>query len=293
MKYIKNLYLLLRVKHYIKNILIFVPLIFSGELFNEKYFYSAIWGFILFSLITSVVYIINDINDYEYDKINEAKKNRPIANGSISKTNALIIAMILLSLFFLFAYMLYTWGGVFLRAIFIPLLYLLLNIGYSFGLKNIPIIDVAIIAIGFILRALYGGIIINVEISNWVYLTVITGSLYLGLGKRKKELYNFKGITTRKVLSGYTVNFLDKNMYMCMSLCLMFYSLACIDLKTKAAQMGGRLIWTVPLVLLISLKYNLNLESKKEGDPTNIILDDKGLILLILLYGASIIYTIY
>ena len=111
MKYIKNLYLLLRVKHYIKNILIFVPLIFSGELFNEKYFYSAIWGFILFSLITSVVYIINDINDYEYDKINEAKKNRPIANGSISKTNALIIAMILLSLFFLFAYMLYTWGG--------------------------------------------------------------------------------------------------------------------------------------------------------------------------------------
>ncbi len=184
-------------------------------------------------------------------------------------------------------------GGVFLRAIFIPLLYLLLNIGYSFGLKNIPIIDVAIIAIGFILRALYGGIIINVEISNWVYLTVITGSLYLGLGKRKKELYNFKGITTRKVLSGYTVNFLDKNMYMCMSLCLMFYSLACIDLKTKAAQMGGRLIWTVPLVLLISLKYNLNLESKKEGDPTNIILDDKGLILLILLYGASIIYTIY
>ncbi len=113
MKYIKNLYLLLRVKHYIKNILIFVPLIFSGELFNEKYFYSAIWGFILFSLITSVVYIINDINDYEYDKINEAKKNRPIANGSISKTNALIIAMILLSLFFLFAYMLYTWGGYF------------------------------------------------------------------------------------------------------------------------------------------------------------------------------------
>lgn len=293
MKKFKDIIALLRIKHYIKNTLIFIPLIFSGELFNKNLVFLSFSSFLFFSAISSIVYIINDWKDCENDKKDEVKKRRPIASGAISKRCAgKLIA--------------FTWGGVFLIAYVqcrmgvelfkiagIPLIYLAINIGYSFGIKNIPIADVLIISLGFILRTLYGGIIINVGISSWVYLTVITGSLYLGLGKRKKEFQKADNASVRKVLAGYTNDFLNNNMYMCLSLCLMFYSLACIDLKTKPAQMGGNLLWTVPVVLLISLKYNLNLESKVEGDPTTVIWGDRWLMTMILLLIAGIIYTIY
>lgn len=292
-KKIETFCALLRIKHYIKNVLVFIPLVFSGELTDPRLIRKSVGGFIFFCLVSSIVYIINDIQDYEFDRNHQTKKERPIASGLISKKNAYITIGLLFILFCVLSISLNTSGGGIANLIGIPLLYLMLNVAYSLGMKNIAILDVVIIATGFIFRTVYGGVIINVEISNWVYLTVISGSLYLGLGKRKKELDRMSIHPTRKVLTDYSTNFLDKNMYMCLTLCLMFYSLACIDIKTKAAQMGGDLIWTVPLVLVISLRYNMDLEGKSEGDPTGIILGDKWLILLILGFILGIIFTIY
>lgn len=294
MKQIIVILKLLRIKHYIKNLLIFIPLIFSGELFIGTKSVLAFGGFLTFCLISSTVYIINDLKDYEYDRLHPAKRNRPIASNTISRRTAFILVGILLLLFMLVSLVIYRNGYYSLfKIITIPLIYLSINIAYSFGLKNVPIFDVAIIASGFALRVLYGGLIVNVAISSWVYLTIIAGSLYLGLGKRKNELH-YLGENARKVLSGYTAEFLDKNMYMCLGICLVFYSLACADLNTKVAQMNQEgLLWTVPLVLLIGLRYNLDIEGKEDGDPTSVILGDIILLGMLLVLIVGIIITIY
>ena len=108
----------------------------------------------------------------------------------------------------------------------------MLNLLYSFGLKNVPVADIAILVSGFLLRVLYGSSITGIEISKWLYLTVIAMSFYLGLGKRRNELEKHGGESTRKVLEAYNKNFLDKNMYMCLSLAIVFYSLWCTDPNT-------------------------------------------------------------
>ena len=333
MKKIYSIFNSLRPKHYIKNLLIFIPIIFNGELFNTMLLNNSLWGICAFCMVCSIVYIINDLCDYNNDRLNLLKKHRPLASGDISKKEAQIVAVLLSAAFLLFAQQIYvtnsdnslgsTWGRFFLVRYAIPLLYLIVNIGYSFGLKNIPIIDIAIIASGFIMRVFYGGMISGISISSWVYLTIISGAFYLGLGKRLIEIRYDVGVK-RECLSPtthphfqqtlpsflylrqkektspdfvygktYTAAFLEKNMYMCLGLSLIFYSLSCMDMNTKVRIMGRNLLWTVPVVLLISLKYNLTLETIKDGDPINIILGDKYLLGMIAALAVGTIVTIY
>lgn len=294
MKKTKEIFKLIRIKHYIKNFLVFIPLIFSGELLIGTKARLSLFGFLTFCCICSVVYIINDLKDYDYDRLHPVKRNRPLASNSISRYVAVLTVGVLLILFIVGSYVIYSKGARSLISIMaVPLLYLIINIGYSFGLKNVPILDVAILASGFVMRVFYGGLIINITISSWVYLTIIAGSLYLGLGKRKAEL-DSSGNAVRKALSGYSSDFLAKNMYMCLGLCLVFYALACTDLNTKVAQMGGNLLWTVPLVMLIGLKYNQIIENNDDGDPTSIILGGgyflQGMIISLI---VGVIFTIY
>ena len=280
-KYIK----LIRIKHYIKNFLIFLPLIFSRNI-NATNILLSILGFISFSFASSIIYIINDIRDKEKDKNHPTKKNRPIAAGTISITNALIVATLLLII--TIAILIYL--SAFNKFISIYIItYILINIMYSFGLKNIPLLDVFILALGFLIRVLYGGALINVEISNWLFLTVLSISFYLGLGKRRNELIAQEktGNTTRSVLKYYNKEFLDKNMYMCLSMTIIFYSLWCQDLNSDY------IMWTIPIVLLICMKYSLNIESNSSGDPVEVLLKDKILMLLVGIYAIAILLTLY
>ena len=211
---------LLRVKHYIKNLLIFLPLIFSGNFFDEDLLLISVCSFISISLAASVVYIINDIKDCEKDKLHERKKERPIASGKISIHKASIIAVVLLIMALsLQGVILNKW----MSCVYI-LVYLIINIAYSFRLKNVVLIDVCILVLGFLVRVLYGGEVIGVEVSNWLYLTVMSAAFYLGLGKRRNEIIKV-GIDSRKVLQYYNKGFLDKNMYMCLGLTIVFYAL--------------------------------------------------------------------
>ena len=162
---------------------------------------NTIVAFITFSLTSSIVYIINDLKDVEKDRNHPIKKKRPIASGEVSKKEAIVIASILLILIIAllaFTNLLFNWG------ILILGLYLLLNILYSFGLKDIPLVDITILASGFVLRVLYGGLLLDIEISNWLFLTVLSGSFYMDLGKRRNELIKLNGKETRKVLKFYT-----------------------------------------------------------------------------------------
>ena len=303
----------LRVKHYIKNALVFIPVIFNGELFNRVLFHNTLFGGFAFCTVSSIIYAINDLCDYNNDRLNMLKQKRPLASGKITKKEVNRIIGGLSIFFIIFTLQIHLtipnkpynciWDNIVFIRYIIPFLYLAINIAYSIGLKNIPIIDISIIASGFILRVFYGGIITGITISPWVYLTITSGSIYLSLGKRLGELRcetagKRKCLLNSPVISGYhnksyTSNFLDQNMYMCLSLSLVFYALSCMDMNTKVRIMGRNLLWTVPLVLLICLRYNLNLETTMDGDPINIIIKDKILLGLITILSFGIIITIY
>lgn len=278
-KYIK----LMRVKHYIKNLIILLPLIFSRN-FTKEHIFLAIIGLIVFSLISSFIYIINDIKDVEKDKLHEVKKHRPIASGTVSIKNAIIIGLLLLIIAITISVLYLNYWSLLLIAI-----YIIINIYYSLGGKNIPILDIIILTAGFVIRLYYGSLIFNIEISNWLYLTILFASLYLSLGKRRNEIINSQN--TRKVLKFYTKDFLDKNMYMCLTLMIVFYSLWCVD-STTIIQISKYLIWTVPLIFIIFMKYNLNIEFNGHGDPVDVLYEDKVLLILTLLYGIIILLNI-
>lgn len=285
-KYLK----LMRVKHYIKNVLVLVPFIFSGQFFQPFYLVRAVVGFLAFSLLSSAVYIFNDIRDVESDRLHPTKKTRPIASGEITKRSAYVLgAALLLGA----AVLQYLSEAVLWYAWLLLILYLALNLAYSLKLKNIPILDVAILVSGYVLRVLYGATLGGIEISRWLYLTVISMSFYLGLGKRRNELIRLDQDAKREVLRYYNRDFLDKNMYMCLALTIAFYSLWAVDpITTARIQMSG-LVWTVPLVILICMSYSLHIERDSDGDPVEVLWSDKLLLSLVLLLGLIWVVLIY
>lgn len=286
---IRNYLTLIRVKHYIKNFLVFLPFIFSGKLFEVKSFFLCLIGFFVFSFVCSIVYIVNDIKDIDKDRLHFKKKNRPLASGKVSIKEAVILIFILfimicVGLFFLNAPLI---------SIIYLFLYLSLNLLYSFGLKNVPIVDIVILTSGFVIRVLFGASIIGVVVSNWLNLTIMSVSFYLALGKRRNEIINNRSKKkTRDVLKYYNKDFLDKNMYMFLSLGLVFYSLWTIDLKIMN-KTSEYLIWTVPVVMIIFMRYSMIVENESDGDPVEVVCHDKVLLLLGLIYGVLLISLLY
>lgn len=289
MKKLKYFLKLIRIKHYLKNFLVFAPLLFSGLFFESNIFLKSLLGFISFSLIASVVYIINDIKDVEKDRLHPIKKNRPIACGQVSKFEGIILAAILFTISALVNQVASNSPISFA----ILLIYLILNIAYSFGLKNIPIVDILILSIGFLLRIFYGAVIININVSNWLYLTILSVSFYLGLGKRRNEI-DKNGKNSRKVLQYYTRNFLDKNMYMFLGLTIIFYSLWCVDPINNSRFCGiNYLLFTVPIIIIIFMKYSLDIENDSFGDPVDVVFSDKTIIILSIIYAISMLLLLY
>lgn len=279
---------LMRVHHYIKNGLVFAALACSGQLFDLDKLTSAFAAFVAFCMLSSIVYIINDIRDQDKDRKHPTKCNRPIAAGKISVKSAWVLAAIL----FIIAIICnaFTFR---VTSTLLLVLYLILNIAYSFGLKNIPIVDVTILVAGFLIRILYGAVVTEINISNWLYLTVIVLSFYFALGKRRNELNQIGNGETRYVLKSYPINFLDKSMSMCLTLANVFYALWSMDEKTKALYNNDYLIFTIPIVLIITMKYSLNIENESDGDPVEVLLHDKVLFALCFLYLAIMFIILY
>ncbi len=277
---------LMRVHHYIKNLLVFVALACSAQLFNTDKLFSCLRAFLTFCLTSSVIYIVNDIRDKEKDSRHPTKCKRPIAAGTVSIQKAWGLASVLLLIAVICNSTIFH-----LKSTFLILFYLAINLAYSFGLKNIPIVDITILVLGFLIRILYGAVITEITISNWLYLTVIAFSFYFALGKRRNELKQIGNGETGKVLEVYPINFLDKNMGMCLTLANAFYSLWSMDEKTRSFYNNDYLIFTVPIVLLITMKYSLDIERGSDGDPVEVLLHDKVLLVLCVFY-LVIMFTI-
>lgn len=279
---------LMRVHHYIKNLLVFTALACSGQFFVTDKLLSGVAGFLAFCMISSVVYIINDVRDKEKDRKHPTKRNRPIAAGKVSVRAAWVLAAVLMVTAAVCNGFAFSIPSTLLLG-----LYLVLNLAYSFGLKNIPIVDISILVAGFLIRIMYGAFVTGIPISNWLYLTVIALSFYFALGKRRNELKQLGDGETRQVLKAYPVSFLDKSMGMCMTLANVFYALWSMDEKTIAFYNNDYLIFTVPIVLLITMKYSLNVEGDSDGDPVEVLLHDKTLLALCVLYLAAMFLILY
>lgn len=276
---------LLRVKHYVKNFLIFLPLMFNKQLLNgEGRLWNVVWAFVAFSLLASAIYLLNDIRDKEKDKHHPTKRNRPIASEQVSEPMAwTLFAVLLLTGTVVAGYVSFCSSWL---AFFVLGMYVGLNVLYSLRLKNVPVLEIGILAAGFMMRVVLGGYAAYVEVSDWLYLTVLAASFYMGLGKRRNELQGSGDKETRKVLRFYNRRFLDRNMYMFLALAIAFYSLWCMS------QTNG-VIWTVPIVMMISMRYSLIVEGASDGDPVELILKDKSLLLMSVAYTLMMGWLLY
>lgn len=280
----KKYFKLLRIKHYIKNGLIFIPIFFSGNLFSSEKLFSCLWGFLSFCLVSSSIYVFNDIMDIEADRRHPVKKERPIASGAISIRNAVICEV---SCFIGAMIAMITSRGGF-TSFGCILVYCVLNIAYSLYLKKRALWDVIILVSGFFIRILYGSVLSGVVISGWLYLTVIAASFYMAFGKRRNELSE-TGEKTRNVFKFYTYDFFDKNMYIYMGMANIFYSLWAMD-------NGNKMLATVPFVFFIFMRYSYDIECRESrGDPIEVILSDRIILLsalVCLIYMWFLLYKI-
>lgn len=268
---------LLRMKHYLKNGLIFIPAFFGKEIFRTSTLEKLIMAFIAFSFGTSFVYIFNDIKDCEQDRLHEEKKDRPIAAGLISKKKAGLTGGILLIICILMHLVMQAYSG-----LMYMLIYIIVNIAYSAGLKKIPIADIIILSSGFVIRIMYGAAIGNIVCSSWLILTIMAVSLYLGLGKRRNEKNIVEDGKTRDVLKRYSISFLDSMMHMCMAIGVVFYSLWSVDIG--GSTQSNFFIWTIPIVIIIIMRYEMDIGTYSYGDPIEVIYKDKTLLVVGCIY---------
>lgn len=268
-KYVK----LLRVKHWIKNALIFLPLIGAYDFSTESIVRVSL-AFFAFSFMASFVYIMNDIVDVKKDKLHPRKKHRPIASGEITLTRATFISIFMIILSFVFNC--FATGSVLNSALGILLLYLVNNICYSFGMKNIPIVDVSLLTAGFILRVYYGAFVVGTPVSSWLFLTVLSASLYMGFGKRRKEFNNSEEV--RPVLKYYNKRFIENFMNITLTLVIVFYSFWTME------QDNVFLYGSIPMLIIIFMQYMLFMETGDEGDPVTVLFQHKSLMITALVY---------
>ncbi|CDF59246.1 decaprenyl-phosphate phosphoribosyltransferase [Thermobrachium celere] len=268
---------LMRPKQWIKNFFVFGAIIFSKKFLEIESLTKVILAFLSFCLISSAVYIMNDIKDLEQDKVHPKKKHRPIASGKVSIRNAIIemILLIIISLstaFYLNKFLL-----------IILLIYFINNVIYTFKVKHIVLLDVISIAIGFILRVIAGGVVINVELSVWIILCTLFISLFLGFEKRKNELKCLENDATkhRRILDDYSIKFLDDISNIVCGCTIIFYSL-----YTFFAYSHKYMMITNIFVIYGLFRYKYLTEIKDlGGSPTEAVLTDKGIIIDVILWG--------
>ena len=282
---------LLRPKHWIKNVVVFAPLIFSKGLFSPSQFLTSSMAFVAFCLTASAVYILNDIADVESDRAHPEKRNRPLASGAIGRGTALSIFALLLCA----AAVLCAWMQA--KFIIVIVAYFLLNVAYSFRLKEVILLDVFIIAGGFMLRVLGGAYAINVQVSSWIVLCSMFISLFLGFAKRRGELVNVQGAESgapRRVLLLYRVEFLDQMLTISAAGAVIAYALYTVAPRTVEMFGTEKLIYTTIFVLYGVFRYLYLVHSGKQGEnPTNALTSDVPIVVSGVLWVLACVYLIY
>jgi 4-hydroxybenzoate polyprenyltransferase len=280
-----------RPKQWIKNFFILAPLIFSQNLFEIPLLIKSVTAFAAFCLLSSSLYILNDIRDLEEDKHHPLKSKRPLASGKINKSQAWMAFSVLFVLSVAISFL-------FLNQefMFAALIYVILQFSYSFGLKHVIILDVFIIAAGFIIRVIAGGFAINVQISQWLLICTLLLALFLALSKRRHEivLLGEDAINHRPILKEYSPYLLDQMIAVVTASTVIAYCLYTISEETVSKFGSTELIYTVPFVLYGVFRYLYLIHRKAQGGtPETLIIKDKPLLLDLFLWIASAVFILY
>jgi 4-hydroxybenzoate polyprenyltransferase len=300
---------LLRPRQWIKNLALFTGITFGGLLFDGDSFSKVIISFIAFCCLSSATYIINDVFDLEKDRQHPFKRLRPLASGKVSLFEAALLFVFMLGTALLLSFYL---GGLFML---IGLIYILMQIIYSLGLKGVAIFDIFFIATGYILRVLAGGEIVNYHISVWLLLTTVSLSLFLAVGKRRSELTLLKHIKTakieevRKSLSHYSEGLLDAYTVIFSTATIIFYTMFTYLEHPRGMQITLDVLlpqflpyylqrkWLMITIIPIiygMMRYMQDIYEKSEGEsPDRVLLSDKALLTSVIIWVLMLITIVY
>ena len=281
---------LLRPAHWAKNVFVLAPVVFAQELTDRKALNSALLAFVAFCLASSAVYVFNDIRDRAEDRRHPLKRHRPLAAGTVSLGTAWVLMVVLvIAALALSVYL----GKNFLIVL---LTYLILNQLYSSGLKNVVILDVMIISLGFVLRVLAGGAATGVQISAWIVLCTFFVALFLAFSKRRHELILLADDASdqRAVLSHYSPAFLDQMINVVTASTVVSYAMYAIAPETTEKFHTQHLIYTIPMVLFGIFRYlYLIYQEPTRRNPTEAILRDPAFMINILVWGLAVLWIVY
>ncbi|MFB6458037.1 decaprenyl-phosphate phosphoribosyltransferase [Chitinophaga sp. Hz27] len=286
MKYLK----LLRPKHWAKNAFLFIPLFFAGQLFNLDKILELIVAFISFSLVASSIYVINDYQDIEADRKHPVKCKRPLASGEVSKTAALIIFALCIMVGFAAAWYVRP------KFAFVVAIYFVINLFYSFGLKNISILDIIILAVGFVLRVKAGGVATEVAMSEWLMIMVFLLALFMAIAKRRDDVLIklSSGQEMRKAAKGYNLDFMNVMLALVSAVIIVSYLMYTMAPETQQRFNTYRLYYTSLFVIGGLLRYlQITYVENNTGSPTKILYKDRFIQLTIFLWVLSFYVLIY
>ncbi len=285
---VRGMLALLRPKQWIKNAFVGAPLFFTPDLVARDSVLAVAAGTGVFCLAASAIYCLNDLRDREADRNHPLKRNRPIASGAVGVGTAIAVMLALLAL---------AGAG---TALLVPRIatvlgaYLALNLAYSFGLKSVAILDVLIVAFGFVLRIEAGGRLIGVDPSAWILIVTGLLALFIALAKRRDDLARDLDSNHRRSLEGYTKAFLDASLMAVLAMLLVSYLIFTTDTAVMARLGTHRLYFTAPFVIAGVLRYlQLTLVYERSGSPTDLVYRDPGLQLSVAGWLATFAFILY
>ena len=287
---LSNVIKLMRPHQYIKNLFIFLPLFFALKITDIQLLTNSLIAFIAFSLTASAVYILNDYRDIDDDRRHPTKRDRPLASGAISKQQGIGIMLVLLGIGFLMMSMLS------ISAVAILGIYVVMNVLYTFWLKHIAILDVIIIAIGFVLRLFIGASVTNIELSMWIVTMTFLLALFMALAKRRDDMliYLDTGKKMRRVIDGYNLQFLDTAMSIMASVVIVAYVIYTSSLEVITRVHSNYLYLTSLFVIIGIMRYlQIAFVFQDSGSPTKIVLKDRFMQLTIVGWIVSFGWILY
>lgn len=281
---------LLRLKHWVKNLFLFIPVFFAGELFYTSHLLSLLQGFLAFSLAASAIYIINDYRDIESDRLHPIKKERPLASGKVSVSTAFFIFFLLVVSAMTVAFLLDA------TFFYILVLYFLLNLGYTYGLKNISILDIFIVASGFLLRTLGGAVLAHVPASQWLMVMVFLLAVFLALAKRRDDiLMNMdSGRILRKSTQHYNLEFANSCLTLISGVIMVAYIMYSIS-EEVTERLNSEFVYVTSIFVMAGImRYlQITLVENNSGSPTKILYSDLFIRLTLIGWIVSFYLIIY
>ena len=281
---------LMRPHQYIKNIFIFIPLFFAMKITDTHLLSQTLMAFIAFSLTASAIYILNDYHDIAEDRLHPVKRYRPLASGAVSKSKAIQMMGVLFVTGFVLTAVL-SW-----KALAVLLLYVVMNILYSFKLKHIAIIDIVIISLGFVLRLFVGAVVANIELSAWIVVMTFLLALFMALAKRRDDvlIFNQTGKKMRKVIDGYNLQFLDTAMAIMAAVVIVAYTIYTTSPQTVEKFHSKYLYLTAFFVIMGVMRYlQITFVYQDSGSPTKVVLKDRFMQFVLLGWVMTFVWIIY